>query len=325
MKQDENLQIISETLQGISVKKTPFGIIYFKHLSQNEQRDILSQSGLIEAEAIEKGLQHEEDAIKEAVFQEMWSTEKENEIENLQNKINSINSVIGQLKLPSKVKSSEKKVTELQKQLNNILLERAKILGLTCEKYVSNKIQRLTIEKVLFYDKNFKNSVYEDLYINDFDKELEIYKLQKQFFERFSDEKISMAVLSDYFSIYLPFCEDALGVFGQPLKDLTTYQLKLISFGRHFLNIFKNCNKKIPENVAKDPKLLISFYESSREDGKNSGQARSGSGGSTHFGATKEDIDALKAENEDVVDLSKEIKKSGGHLNMQEMMKLHGV
>ena len=94
--------------------------------------------------------------------------------------------------------------------------------------------------------------------------------------------------------------------------------------GRYYLSIFKNCSKKIPENIAKDPDLLISFYESSRED-KKSTNASSGSGGSTHFGATKSDIETIKKEDESVVDLSDEIKKEGGHLNMEQLMKLHGV
>ena len=76
----------------------------------------------------------------------------------------------------------------------------------------------------------------------------------------------------------MPYCEDPFGVFGKPLKDLTSYQLKLISMGRYYLSIFKNCSKKIPENIAKDPDLLISFYESSRED-KKSTNASSGSEG----------------------------------------------
>ena len=69
---------------------------------------------------------------------------------------------------------------------------------------------------------------------------------------------------------------------------------------------------------------MVSFYESQREDSKGN-SAKSGVGGSTHFGATKEDIDAIKADDEDAVDLSEEIKKRGGSLNMKQMMELHGV
>lgn len=324
MKADENLEVISEILQGVSVKKTSFGLVYFKHISQTDQREILSKSSVIESDAKEKGLLSEKEALQDLIDEEMWNDKQEQEIDETNKKIESIKNLINQLVLPSKRKKAEKDLKELENKINKINKEKQDLLGLTIEKYVSNKLQRLTIEKVLFYDKDCKQSVYEKLYSNDISKEIEIFKLQTNFFKKFSDDRISVAALSSYFSLYMPYCEDPLGIFGKPLKDLTSYQLKLISMGRYFLSIFKNCSKKIPESVAKDPDLLISFYESTRQDGRNT-NARSGSGGTTHFGATKHDIEAIKKEDEDAVDLTDEIKKQGGHLNMEQMMKLHGV
>jgi len=162
------------------------------------------------------------------------------------------------------------------------------------------------------------------LYLNEGMKEVELFKLQRSFFEKFEDSNISQAVLSEYFSMYLPFCEDVMGVFGKPLADLTSYQLKLISFGRYFLNIFKNSQKEIPDNVAKDPELLISFYQNQRNE-RSKTKAQSSEGGSAYFGASKEDLEDIKLNNERAVDLNEEVKKQGGSLNMEQMMKLHGV
>ena len=324
MENDENLEVISEILQGVSIRKTSFGLVYFKHISQIDQREILSKSSIIRSDAKEKGLLFEEEALHDLIDQGMWSDEQEQEIAEISKQIESIKNAIGQLNLPSKRKKAEKDLNKLEKKLNELNSEKQNLLGLTVEKFVSNKLQRLTIEKVLFYDKNLKESVYENLYTNDKSKEIEIFKIQTDFFNKFSDKKISVAVLSNYFALYMPYCEDPFGVFGKPLKDLTSYQLKLVSMGRYYLSIFKNCSKKIPENIAKDPDLLVSFYESSREDRRNT-NASSGSGGTTHFGATKSDIETIKKEDESIVDLSDEIKKEGGHLNMEQLMKLHGV
>jgi hypothetical protein len=326
MEHDENLQIISEILQEFSVMKTSFGVVYFKHISQKDQREIITSADVIKQDAKEKGLLCEDEAVEDLIDQEMWTYDQEKEIENLNKKIKSIKNSIGQINLPSKRKHAEAQMSVLQKKHDGINFEKQNLLGLTVEKFVSNKLQRLTVEKVLFYDKYFKESVYKNLYINDKKKEIEIYKIQTDFFKKFSDEKISRAVLSNYFAVYLPFCEDPLGVFGVPLKDLTSYQLKAISFGRYFLSIFKNSTKKIPDNIAKDPDLLISFYESSKNESSSGARSgKSGHGGTTHFGATKEDIEIIKQEDEDVVDLSEEMKKKGGSLNMKQMMELHGV
>ena len=325
MNDEKYLEIISEILQEVSLAETSFGVVYFKHLLQSEQRKLLSQKNIIRSEAKKMGLVTEDQALLDAIKIEMWSEEEESKIKELNEKIESLTNILGQLKLPSKRKLAQREFDKCKKELNLINHEKNKILGLTLEKYVENKLQRMIIEKILFSDKELKESVFKDLYVGENLKEAEAYKIQRDFFKKFSDENISKAVLSNHFSMYLPFAEDVIGIFGKPLKDLTIYQVKLLSFARYFLNIFKNCSKKIPENIAKDPELLISFYESSREDGKNSGQSRTGSGGSTHVGATKSDMQAIKRDNEDVVYLAEEMEKRGGSLNMKQMMELHGV
>ena len=68
----------------------------------------------------------------------------------------------------------------------------------------------------------------------------------------------------------------------------------------------------------------MNFYQSQRSDSKTT-KSREGQGASTYFGASREDIEALKSDNEKSIDLSEEVKKRGGSLNMQQMMELHGV
>lgn len=323
MNDDKNLEIISEILQGTTVTSSTFGVLYFKHLSQNEQRLILSQKKIYEEEAKKKGLLSEGEVLLDLFEQGMWSQKEEDIIKEHEQEIESLFKIISQIILPSKKREAQENLEKKRKKLSEIQLEKKQILGLTVEKYIDSSMQKSIINDILYYDKHYTQKVFEDLYINQPSKEIEIYKLQTRFFEKFSDESISRAVLSEYFAMYLPFCEDVIGVFGKPLRELTNYQLKLISYGRYFLNIFKNCNKKIPDNVAKDPDLLIGFYQNQRED--TGDKKRTDEGASTFFGADKEDIEMLKSENEDAVDLSEEIKKRGGSMNMKEMMDLHGV
>jgi hypothetical protein len=323
MNNDKNLEIVSEILEGVSIVESSFGILYFKHLSQQEQRKIVSEATLFETEAKSQGLISEKEALKDLYAQEMWSEQEENEILNFQKKIKELYSALPNEILPSKAASIKKQIESFENKLNTVQSNKDALLGLTQERYVHNKTQKSVIQNILYYDINFKKPVFEDLYVNENYKELEIYKLQRKFFTKFQDDKISKAVLSDYFSMYLPFCEDVIAVFGKPLVKLTNYQLKLISYGRYFLNIFKNTSKEIPENISKDPELLISFHQSQRSDNKS--KSKEGSGGSTYFGANEDDIKSIKNEDETVVDLSEEVKKRGGSMNMEEMMKLHGL
>ena len=324
MNKDRNLEIVSEILQGVTVVRGSFGSLYLKHLSQFEQREVLAESKIFEREGISKGLPTEKQGLQDILDQDMWSLENENLINNLKKQISDLKLSSSQVFLPSQQKQFIDQSKEKEKELFSLEGEKSQLIGLTSEKYARNKVQKTIVNKILFYDREFNKGVYEDLYLNENMKEAELFKLQRDFFEKFEDSNISQAVLSDYFSMYLPFCEDVMGVFGKPLADLTSYQLKLISFGRYFLNIFKNSQKEIPDSVAKDPELLISFYQNQRNE-KTKTKAQSSEGGSAYFGASKKDLEDIKSNDERAVDLNEEVKKQGGSLNMEQMMKLHGV
>ena len=68
----------------------------------------------------------------------------------------------------------------------------------------------------------------------------------------------------------------------------------------------------------------MEFYEASKNTQKRT-KAAEGDGGTTYFGATEDDINVMKNDDETAVSLSKELQKRGGKLDMEQMMKMHGV
>ena len=245
--------------------------------------------------------------------------EKKKFIENLNRSLNSI-------KIPSQRDAHKKLIKLEERKLIKMSLERESLIGLTAEKYVDKKVNKEFFEELIFMDQDLKVSPFDDFDYSDSPKIREISLLESAFFKRMSDVNISKAVLSPFFSPYIAYAEDVLGMFGKPLKDLTAFQLKALTYARSFLNIFKNSHKEIPEHVAKDPELLMDFYEAQKNQGQQKQtKASDGDGGTTYFGANKQDIEQIKKENEDAVVLGEEIKKKGGSLNMKQMMELHGL
>ena len=190
MDNDKNLEIISEILQGTTVASSTFGVLYFKHLSQNEQRLILSQKKVYEEEAKKKGLLSEQEVLLDLFDQGMWSQEEEDDIKARQEEIENLFKIISHIILPSKKKQAQEELEEKRKKLAEIESEKKEILGLTVEKYVETHIQKSIINDILYYDENYTQKVFEDLYINQPFKEVEIYKLQKEFFEKFNEHNI---------------------------------------------------------------------------------------------------------------------------------------
>ena len=268
----------------------------------------------------------EEEALKKLIDDEMWSEESEKEIQDKKKLIENLNNSLPNIKIPSHRDKHKELINFEQIKLKELSFERESLVGLTAEKYVDKKVNKEFFEELIFTDKDLKISAFDDFDYSDSPKIQEISNLEGVFFQRMSDENISKAVLSPFFGPYLSFSEDVLGVFGIPLKDLSAFQLKMLTYARNFLNIFKNSSKQIPDHVARDPELLIDFYESQKQDSPvKKTKASEGDGGTTYFGANNNDINQMKNNDEDVVSLGEEINKKGGSLNMKQMMELHGL
>jgi hypothetical protein len=325
MHDDEfNADIISEIFDGVSVYTTSFGKIYLKHFNQLETRKLFGKRRHLIEEAVGKGINREEDVVKGLINDGMWSDKEEAWIQDKKKFIASMEASSSKILIPSKRAVHKKLVEKEQEKLDQALHQRKHLVGLTAEKYADNKINRDFFYQITFSDSDLKIPVLRDLDYSEKEKETEIMNIQTSFFKKFSDDNISKAVLSSYYAPYLPFSENPADIFGKSLKDMTTFEIKVISFSRTFLNIFKNCQKEIPEKVARDPEALLEFWESSKNQGPRKTKASEGDGGTTYFGANKDDINQL-AQNETAVDLNEEIKKKGGNLNMKQLMEIHGV
>ena len=324
---DEDLaDIIAEIFDGVTVLNSNFGPIYIKHYGQLELRKIFAKKKQYLTEAKNRGLLAEQEMLKSLLEDEMWSEESEKEIEEKQNLIKTMKKSLGRIQIPSKRDTHKKMIEAEEAKLLEISKEKQSLLGLTAEKYAEKKVNKDFFENLLFLDKDFKKPAFLELSYTDIAKERELNEIQAQFFSRMSDDNISKAALCQYFSPYLPYSEDVMGMFGKPIKDLSSFELKILSYARSFLNVFKSATKEIPEHVARDPDLLLEFAEAQKNEsrGKKT-KASEGSGATTHFGATRSDIEQMKSEDEDSIDLGEKLKSSGGSMNMKELMDLHGV
>ena len=326
MDNDKLADIIVEVFDGVTVLDSSFGPIYIKHFHQLDTRKILSKKNAYINEAKVKGLMTEKESLDLLIKDEMWDMDSESEIQDKKKFIENMQKSLTKIKLPSQRENHKKLIQLEQEKLNKISFEREKLVGLTAEKYVEKKVNKEFFESLLFADKDLKIAIYDDIGYDELNKIREISQLEEAFFKKFSDDNISRSVLSPFFAPYLPYSEDVLAMFGVPLKSLTAFQLKTLSYSRAFLNIFKNSQKEIPEYVSKDPELLLEFYEAQKNNNnQRKTKASEGSGGTTYFGANKQDIESIKESDEETVKLSDEIKKKGGKLDMKQMMELHGL
>lgn len=323
MDDDFLASIIVEIFDGVSVSDSSIGPIFIKHFLQLDARRFFARRPSLLQEAKKMGLQGEKEGLSDLIKAGLWDPVREDKVQQQTLFLEKLQKSLSKIKLPSQKKNHRLLIEREEKKLNTLSLERSELLGLTAERYVDNRINRDFFDSIMFLDKDFSQPVFEQIELGQLELEKEMRDIQSEFFKRVSDDNISKASLSSHFAPYFGFSEDSINLFGEPLKNLTAFQLKLITYSRNFLNIFKNCPKQIPDSVSKDPELLIDFYEAAKNNSSSKkGEGSSGAGGTTYFGATESDIEDIK-DGENTVKLSDEIKKKGGSLNMQDFIALH--
>lgn len=325
MNDDKLSEIICEIFEEKTVVTSTFGKIYFRHFKPIETISLFSKKKFYLDEAIKKGIPQEEEAIKRLYEDGSWTPEEEKLVQEKGQLIQRLKDGFKSIKIPSK-RDEHKELLDFEvEKLRKLEETKKSLIGLTAEDLASKKVNREFFNTITFLDPDFKFNVIDNIEYDEVMKEAELNKLQSEFVEKFNDTNVSRASLCPFFSPYMGYCESVLDVYGKPLKDLTTFQVRLLSYGKSFLQIFKNCPKEIPDNVSRDPEMLMQFFEAAKQQKNNQGKATEGAGGTTYFGATKEDMIQMAGDNETVIDLAEETRKKGGRLNMEEMMKLHGV
>lgn len=141
---------------------------------------------------------------------------------------------------------------------------------------------------------------------------------------RFGDDNIQKAVLQDFFSLYLPFCEKPFDFYGRPVVQMTIFQQKLLAWGRCFSSIFQNVDK-IPDSIRKDPQALLDFADRSRNKDKLSNSGKNKEGSTSFVMGTREDAESMAGDGVEVGDLAEELKKNNGFLSQSQLMQKMGI
>tara|TARA_Y100001963_G_C6789067_1_gene454508 strand:- start:830 stop:1813 length:984 start_codon:yes stop_codon:yes gene_type:complete len=318
------VSIIGEVFDGYSeilFKDTP---VFIKHASIQDQRYLHKYYEKYKDIALKRGVDSEEDVLKRLNKDEMWSSSDESKLESLALEINNLKQTQKKLFVPSQKESFQKDINERESEISKLEQKRKELVGKTAEDYASSRASQEMIRYFIFDGPDLKNNYFSEKEFDEIDdiELLIINAEQNKISERISESNIQNAVLRPFFSMYISQCEDVYGFYGKPITKLSIHQLKVAIFGRMFFNIFQH-TEDIPDNIKEDPEKLLAFSEAQRNKDSNSKFIREDSDASAVFGATKEDMNIIAPETKKGgISLSDAIKKKGGKLNMEDMIKL---
>ena len=320
-------KIFRDVVRGFSTTTLEEDFVYIKHLTPHDQVELEEIEEKYFNIALRKGVPTEEDMLAYLKDEGQWTDKDEKFIQDKELFLENLRKAKTKLVLKREIDKQAALIDKEQKLLDDKQIQKIGLIGNTCEKYAKDRLNDFYMIKSFFAD----DKLQEPLFNQDKFDELDNHDIKKvvykynEIFEGFSEESIQYTILEDFYNPYLSFAEDSMQFYGKAFCELTYNQIRLIVYTRVFKNIF-DMNENIPESIRKDPAKLLEFGSSSKEEKDKAKDKLTQGDGGTLVGAKQEDYDYLGVEKPtNAISLHEEAKKKGGTLNMEDLMKLHGV
>ena len=327
MESTKRRRIFRDVVRGYSSALFNDDIVYIKHLTPHDQVELEEIEERYHNDALRRGVPTEADMLNFLKEEGQWLDEDERLITEKTLYVENLKKALTKLVLKKDIDKQKSVIEKEEAILFEKQTQKIQLIGNTCEKYAKDRLNDFYMIKSFFKDIEMKTElfceeVFDELENHDVKKIIFTYN---DIFQSFSEENIQHTILEDFYNPYLSFAEHSMQFYGKPICKLTYNQIRLIVYTRVFKNIFDS-NENIPEKIRKDPAKLLEFGSSSKEERDKVKDKLSQGDGGTLVGAKDEDYERLGIQKpKGAVDLHEEAKKKGGTLNMQDLMKLHGV
>lgn len=302
--------------------------VYLKHPSETDSGESDKKHDDYFFLAQEKGLKSEEEALKFIIKQGLWSTEKEEELEDYKEKLKTLQLTKDKLIIKKQVDSLMEDIKPLEDKVFLINHERTEHIGLTAETFASKKVNEYTIQQSFFSDRDLTKPFFseEEFDLLEQEEVSDCLTLYAEMYEDFSGDQMKLIAISPFFMNNFYLCgENAADFFRKPIVELTNFQTSLLSSGRYYKSLISN-SKSAPEEYYETPKKLTEWYhlQDKTQAVKDSMESKGDAGGKSIVGANRKELEALESEGEGVIDLNA-IAQEKGTLDFDEILKLHGI
>jgi hypothetical protein len=297
--------------------------VFIKHIGIKEREFYNKKYKTYFAHAISKGLPQQEDALKKAISDDLWSEKEDEEIKVSEKYIETLKITRKKVFRQLQINEIEKNLKEENEKVAKKLAEKKQILGKTAEDYASNRASDYLIYTCFYKDKNLTKKLFSEEEFQEISTgELEeCILLYNSYCNEISDLAIQHIAISDFFHPNYLVLDYPTEFFGKPMVQLSENQIRMLIYAKIFKNIFETV-EHIPDKIKKDPEALLEYKDKNSAekefDSKRKAKKKNDGidGAEMLFGATKEEIGNEAKSLKDVM-------KGKDHLSMEELIKLH--
>jgi hypothetical protein len=198
----------AEICEGFSKSTYRGEFIYIKHLSHLDYVHYEEIQNEYEELSKSRGLPSEAEKTNFLIKNNLWSKNKESEIERLKDFIFRLDETKKKQVLPSAVKQYESQIKKERDAVDVLLNEKYSLIGMTVESYSQRMVNDFYIVNNIFKNKEcsipfFNNSSFEDLD----DVEInEIVSIYNETTNHFNEDNLRKLVLQDFYQSYYYLC-----------------------------------------------------------------------------------------------------------------------
>lgn len=264
-----------------------------------------------------RGVPTNEEADKFLLESGDWSKEDNIIVEQLEAEIERLKATAKAERIPTRVANINRQIAKAKGMLSEKMKQKISLRPVTCEMGANLKLNDFAVVTSFYRDQACMERLYSDEDYEEMERP-EIDSLAVKFTEGMdvvSEIKIQELALSDFFSPMFSLYSSPKEFFDKPIVSLTRPQITMCFYTKVFKSIFENI-PKIPKHVAKNPEALLEFAENydptqGQSANRKSTPARESDVGARMIvGATKEDLEAMKADGEIIGDLTAQTLKA---------------
>ena len=330
--EDGNLKIVfSEILRGYTLVSLPsFGNVKIKHFNNFDSAELDIKNRFFYDKAVSQGLPTRKERIDHLLDEDIWTEEKNKEILNLKSLIAGLRNSKSKVFLQAHIDQINNDLKKSQGELSTLSLKKEELIGFCAEAYAARRINEHYMHNAFLKENGEKLFTSEEFEELEEGKLVDLIGTYNKSTKKFDSNSLKKLSVSAFFTNLFYLCENnAYSFFGKPLVQLSFYQIELFGYGRYCKSLIENSDNKPPDEISSDPEKMIEWFDSSKNVKETLDKSKViGQDGASQslVGATSQDLKRLGLDNpNETINLAKKAAEKGGRLNMEDMMKLHGV
>ena len=331
MEEGNSKVIFSEILQGYTLVSLPdFGNVKVKHFNNFDSAELDIKNRFFYEKAVSQGLPTRKERVDHLLEEDIWTEEKSKQILSLKSLVAGLKNSKSKVFLQAHIDQIDNELKKNQTELSALSLKKEELIGFCAETYAARRINEHYMHNAFLQENGerlFTEEEFEDLEER---KLVDLIGAYNKSTKKFNSNELKKLSLAGFFTNLFYLCENnAYSFFGEPIVKLTFYQVELFGYARYYKSLLENSENKPPDNISQDPEKMVQWFDSTKsakevlDKSKNAGAEGSAT---SLVGATKEDLKRLGLDNpNETINMAKKAAEKGGKLNMDDMMKLHGM